>query len=528
MKLAYLFWTNFSTNFISFFIMNRTFFPTTLQRLCVALGAAAVVVLSSCTAGFEQLNTNPTQVTEIDPLLLFVNMQLRTAGDNFEQQTYNYTAISCVVQHLSPKTAEFAAEMYRGMPNAQWEWWYAGRGVIGQPGVVKFATDIIERAKKSPSDVNILSAGRIWRVFIFHRITDLFGDVPYFEAGRGFYDRNFTPKYDTQESIYRDMLKELKEAVAAFDNTKRTLTTNDGVYRGDLTKWRRFGNSLRLRLAMRLSKIDPATAQREAEDAIAAGVMQSNADMAWIDQANGARIQQSPTWQTLNQFDDYRLSETFVSLLDSTKDPRLRIINEPGRPNRGLPNGITSAQRSSLNSTTLARVGPHLASPNRDSPTIFVPYAEVELLMAEAAFRGWKTPKTAKEHYEAGVRAGLTQYSICPNNPPIPNDSAINAYIAQPRIAYNPANALEQIITQKWIANFLDGLEPYADWRRTGFPRLARLNPAGNVTGGEVPRRSQYPGGEQIQNPDAVTAALGRLNINEYNIFLARVWWDKP
>ncbi len=500
----------------------------TLKSSSLALFAALGLWLTSCTAGFEQLNTNPTQVTDIDPLLMFSNMQLRTAGDNFEQQTYNYTAISCVVQHLSPKTAEFGPEMYRGMPNAQWEWWYAGRGVIGQPGVVKFATDIVERAKKNPNDVNILSAARIWKVFVFHRITDLFGDVPYFEAGRGFYDRNFTPKYDTQEAIYRDMLKELKEAVAAFDNTKRTLTINDGVYRGDLTRWRRFGNSLRLRLAMRLSKVDPATAKREAEEAIAAGVMQSNADMAWIDQANGARIQQSNTWQTLNQFDDYRLSELFVSTLDSTNDPRLRIINEAPRPNRGLPNGITSAQRQALNSNTLARVGPHLASPNRDSPTIFITYAEVELLMAEAKWRGWTTPRTAREHYEAGIRAGMTQYSICPNNPPIPADSSIVRYIAQPRIAYNESNALEQIILQKWICTFLDGLEPYAEWRRTGFPRLRTLNPAGNVTGGLVPRRAQYPQSEQIFNTANEAEARGRVNANEYGIFLARVWWDRP
>jgi hypothetical protein len=508
--------------------MKNQLLSRLFKAVSLTLSLASAFWLSACTSGFEQLNTNPTQVTEIDPLLMFSNMQLRTAGDNFEQQTYNYTAISCVVQHLSPKVGEFTAEMYRGMPNAQWEWWYAGRGVIGQPGVVKFATDIIERAKKSPNDINVLSAARIWRAFVFHRITDLFGDVPYSEAGRGFYDRNFVPKYDTQEFIYRDMLKELKEAVAAFDNTKRTLTTNDGVYRGDLTKWRKFGNSLRLRLAMRLSKVDPATAQREAEEAIAAGVMLNNTDMAWIDQANGARVQQSSTWQTLNQFDDYRLSETFVSFLDSTRDPRLRIINEAPRPNRGLPNGITSAQRQALNSNALARVGPYLASPTRDSPTIFISYAEVELLMAEAAFRGWRTPRTAREHYEAGIRAGMTQYAITPNNPPIPADTAITQYIAQPLIAYNQASALEQIITQKWIATFLDGLEPYAEWRRTGFPRLRRLNPAGNVTNGEVPRRAQYPQSEQIFNPDNLNAALGRLNLNEYNIFLARVWWDRP
>jgi hypothetical protein len=509
--------------------MKTQFSFRPLKTLSLALVTTFGVWLSGCTAGFEQLNTNPTQVTSVDPLLMFSNMQLRTAGDNFEQQTYNYTAISCVVQHLSPRIAEFSAEMYRGMPNAQWEWWYAGRGIIGQPGVVKFATDIVERAKQNPADINILSAGRIWKVFVFHRITDLFGDVPYFEAGRGFYDRNFTPKYDTQEAIYRDMLKELREAVAAFDPTRRTLTTNDGVYRGDIARWRRFGNSLRLRLAMRLTKVDPAFARSEAEAAIAAGVMQNNSDMAWIDQANGARIQQSNTWQTLNQFDDYRLSELFVSTLDSTNDPRLRIINnELTRPNRGVPNGITQPQRQALNSNTLARVGTHLASPNRDSPTIFMPYAEVEFLMAEAAWRGWTTPRSAREHYEAGIRGAMTQYSICPNNPPIPADTTIARYIAQPRIAYNQANALEQIITQKWICLFLDGLEPFAEWRRTGFPRLRTLNPVGNVTGGQVPRRSQYPQSEQIFNPDQVTAALGRVNINEYNIFLARVWWDRP
>jgi hypothetical protein len=516
--------------------MNISYFQRFKRRMlatALASSVAASALLSSCTNGFQELNTNPSQVTQIDPLLLMVNMQLRTAGDWFEQQTYNYTGLSCVVQHLSPRAGEFDAEMYRQMPNAQWEWWYAGRGIIGQPGPIKFAVDIIERAKANPNDVNILSAGRIWKVFLFHRVTDLFGDVPYSEAGRGFFDRNFTPKYDTQESIYRDMLKELREASAAFSPTARAFTTNDGVYRGNIDRWRRFGNSLRLRLAMRLTKVDPMTAQREAEEAIAAGVMQSNADMAYIDQANGARVQQSPTWQTLNQFDDYRLSATFVSLLDSTRDPRLRIINEPGRPNTGLPNGLTTAERAARMSPMLARVGPVLASPNRDSPTIFMTYAEVELLMAEAALRGWRTPRSAREHYEAGVRAAITQYNTgWPNigtaQIPLPTTAQIDEYLRHPAIAYTPARALEQIITQKWIANFLDGCEPYADWRRTGFPRLAQLNPPRNITGGQVPRRAQYPQGEQITNPDNYAAALSRLNLNEYNTLLARVWWDRP
>jgi hypothetical protein len=508
------------------FSFHRTLRRTVRHAVCSVVAASALW-LSGCTNNFEQLNTNPTQVTEIDPLFLMVNMQLRTAGDWFEMQGVNYTGLSCVVQHLSPRAGEFDAEMYRGMPNAIWEFWYSGRQIIGQPGIVKFAVDMVERASKNPNDVNILSAARIWKVFIFHRITDLFGDVPYFEAGRGFLDRNFTPKYDSQEAIYRDMLKELAEATAQFNPARRSFASNDGVYRGNLDRWRRFGNTLRLRLAMRLTKVDPATAQREAEAAIAAGVFQSNADNAYIDHANGARVQQSPTWQTLNQFDDYRLSATFVNQLRNTNDPRLRIINEPGRPDTGLVNGIVSAERTRLGAVRLARVGPVLASPQRDTPTMFLTYAEAEFLMAEAALRGWRTPRSAAEHYNAGVRAAMTQWTGWPNNPPIPTTAQIDAYLAQPEVAYTASRGLEQIITQKWIATFLDGFEPYAELRRTGFPRIAQINPAGNVTGGQMPRRSQYPLSEQNTNRENVLAAIQRAGA-EYNTFLARVWWDRP
>ncbi len=513
-----------------------------LKRLglsALAFGAIALtsVGLSSCTSDFDAINTNPTQPVNIDPMFLLANNQLRIAGDNFEQQTWNYTGLCLVVQHTAP-TGEFGADMYQSLPSATFELMYSGRPAIGQTGIVRQIQDMIELSKNDPRYANLTAMARILRVFVFHRLTDLFGDIPYTEASRGFYDRNFTPKYDNQQDIYRDMLKELREASAQFSTTALAVGTRDVMFQGNIDRWRRFAQSLRLRLAMRLVNVDPATARSEAEAAIAAGVMQSNADRAWLDHANNIRVVQSPIAQGIAlQIALYRYSSTFINQLRTTNDPRMRIFIDPGFTNNnnpiGVPNGLTSAQRTAqgVNNAAAARPSQIIASRDFNSPSMIMTYAEVEFLQAEAKLRGWATPKTANQHYLDGITAAMGNYAapVYPNptNVAMPTAAEITAFTAQASIALTGTfdQQLERIITQKWIVLLFDGFEPFSEFRRTGYPRLAVLNPVGNITNGQFPRRALYPTSELNTNPDNVNASILRAGAN-YPSLTARVWWD--
>src|SRR5690606_6834309 len=143
--------------------------------------------------------------------------------------------------------------------------------------------EIIGATSENPEDVNKLSAARIWRAYIFHHITDLYGDVPYTESGKGTSDKIYTPKYDEQSFIYQDMLKELEEAATALDPAKPTFGSADLLYDGDVEQWRKFAYSLMLRLGMRLTEVDVELAETWVKKAIAGGVFERNEDIAVID-----------------------------------------------------------------------------------------------------------------------------------------------------------------------------------------------------------------------------------------------------
>ncbi len=524
----------------------------------------AGLLFSGCHKNFESINTDPEHLTAVNMnyIYLFSAAELITSGNSdanaYEDWRNNLIYASCMIQHLSSTFSYWGGDKYTynaGYNSAYWEQNY------GDP--VKNIQEVITHVKNDPAQANFYNIARIFRVFMFQRITDMYGDCPYSQAGLGYIGGITTPKYDKQKDIYTDMLNELQDAATKLDaSAHNTVGGSDIVYSGDVNAWKKFAYSEMLRLGMRMVKVDPANAQKWAQAAIAGGVMKTNDDNAAF--SHKGYIQSTPTvYGTALVLDGVdpnasRLSKTFVDFLKSTSDPRLTyfgtVSSDPnntdptspvslgdttgsiqlGQPN-GFDNGggatdITAApgypgnqnSYSIVNRNTFARF---------DAPTYFLTYAETALLEAEAAVRGWDSGDPAV-YYAAGVTAAMQQFGqmatlegASPATYPAISDPAIAAYLsANP---FNLADAYNQINTQYWVATFMDEYEAWINWRRSGFPVLTPVSSyPGNVTGGTIPRRFTYSTSEVSANSENYNAAVAGLSGGDK--MTSRVWWDVP
>ncbi|HEY0679442.1 MAG TPA: SusD/RagB family nutrient-binding outer membrane lipoprotein [Chitinophagaceae bacterium] len=520
-----------------------------IYKFLVVLTAMALV--AGCTKNFEDLNTDPTKAgpESFNPNFLLTTSQLRYTGSaDFSYETWRAQLIhfSTMMQHFSHLAGYWVGDKYTINPDYNAA--YFQRAYDEQ---VKHVVDLVELTRDKPEFSNLHQIGRITKALIFHRITDIYGDVPYSEAGMGFYKRIFKPKYDLQQDIYADLLKELEDAAAKLDPAKDK-PTGDLMYNGDITKWKKFAFSLMLRLGMRLTKVDANLAKTWVEKAAAGGTLSGNADNAFIKHdAGGGRPTVNRISQILNlpyEIPYIRWSRTFINLLKTTNDPRLGVLAEipPPSPNEntlgaagdqtpanqlGMPNGYDLQGGPTDISTAPGYPGSwykYSRPVNRfyakmDGITMLLTYGESELLLAEAKQRGWNVAGTAAEHYNNGVRAAMTMLSQW-DAAAVVTDAQANAFLAAN--PYNAANGLEMISTQYWVATVFNDYETFANWRRTGFPVLTPVNYPGNATGGTIPRRLMYPQGEASTNSENYQAAITRLQGGDK--LTSRVWWDKP
>jgi hypothetical protein len=400
------------------------------------------------------------------------------------------------------------------------------------------------------------------RVYTFHVLTDAMGDIPYFDASKGAQGM-IAPKYDTQQEIYNDMFKELDESVASMDATKPTFGAADIFYGGDIVRWKKFAHTLMLRLAMRLSNKDAATAQKWALKAIAGGVMTEISDIAYLKFSATATNPRPPFGEYQNTQDPdnaqgQKLSSTFVNHLKTTKDPRLGVLSVVWKKtgNTYVPDTSAAVQRGMIPASMLGYPSDFETyseySPlwwNRDSsPLLILGPAEAYLLISEAVLRGWYTGTTEKAAYDLGVTRAMEQWKLWPTVGLSPNTNTVTpaqlaAYLAKgyPYKSGGTFNErLEQISTQKWVSLLGDFYEVWSNWRRTGYPVFNYKNWNGNqafpgsVTGGVFFRRLPYPD-ERATNNENQQAALVRQGFPldpsvkaQSDALLGRVWWDKP
>lgn len=507
-----------------------------------------ILSVSACDKNFEQMNTNPNAYNV--PVLsnMFSLSIINIAGVGDDRDWGNNMYADGIMQYFSSFYDYWTGMKYLYDPGYN--------DVFFNDGYQYHLKDIIQimaLAKDKPDQINLYAMARILKVYAFHRITDFYGDIPYFDAGKGFIDGTFHPKYDRQADIYADMLKELEESVQLFDLSKPTVGTADFIYNGNIVQWKRFAYSLMLRLGMRLTKVDPAMAETYVKKAIAGGVMGSNDDIAKLNHTNNTGL----NWNWDSYYQNYeelraqdrgngtsKLSDVFVNFLKVNNDPRLPFyatlwqgnvdpsqlhISSDPLIQKGLPIGY--------NATTISNVIPNWTSAmylefselnlntiaNMAAPTIFQSYAEVELLLAEAAIRGWDTGD-AKTYYDDAVTAAMDMVSIFPGGISIPSPS-IEGYLTAHPFATDFDTQMQQIHNQYWVVHmFLDGIESFSNWRRTGYPVLTPINYPGNLTGGVIPRRLLYPESEKILNTENLNAAI---QIQGLDLYTTRVWWDK-
>ena len=417
---------------------------------------------------------------------------------------------------------------------------------------------VIDAGKPDEQEM-LWGPAQVMRSLIFGYITDVWGDVPYSQALKGdAADATLQPAYDAQKDIYTGLFADLKEAVdamAAGASVVSVLTpvgSADPIYAGSRTRWERFGNSLRARHAMRLANVDPATAQAQLAAAIAApgGLIASNADNAQLVWP-GDGVYDNP-WAANNRTrDDHRLSEHLLNEMIPVNDPRVAVYAQPtlcylnpaatGCPASppqyaGMPNALTATDAATW-SLKSSRPGRVFYSTNRFCkvsfsagayvgctgltgqrfPSFVLTYAEVSFILAEAAERGW-IAGSAATYYNQGIQASMAQWGVT-------DATAIAAFLARPGIAYTPGPAgMRQIALQKWIALYTDGVEAWAEWRKTCVPETVKPGPAAII--GTVPRRYEYSIREASVNSANMDAAVARQGAD---LFTTRMYWDsKP
>ena len=484
-----------------------------------------VFILGACDEGFEDLNVNPTKPVQVDVANKLTAAILFASSERYDNWRANLIYQSTMMQHISTTAGYWTGDKYT------WNRGYASSLIDRYYGnVIKQVEDMLAQLDAEEAPEEMKSITRILRVFAFSRLTDLYGDIPYSEAGKAVLEGILTPKYDPQSEIYADMLNELSEAAAGLGTGTSQFGDADIIYQGDQAKWQRLAYSLMLRLGFRLIKVDPSGAQSWVTQAIAGGVMTSNADIFYCPHTNGpAGVNQNGNGEVFLVDGNPRLSKTFVDILQATNDPRLPVLGArrgDGSTNPadliGFPNGLDSQM---LLDMTGEENTDNYAEPNRsvitglDAPMFFQTYAEVEFMLAEANVR-WGLGGDAETHYNNGVRAAMEMLAMYGDGGVI--DSAdIDTYLTNN--PYDAGNALEQINTQYWIATFLNEYETFSNWRRTGFPVLTPTNYPGNVTNGTIPRRMSYSESEQVNNPTNYQEAISRQGPDELT---TRVWWD--
>jgi hypothetical protein len=496
----------------------------------------ATLLFVSCDKNFDEINTSKTAFVSLDPVFKLNRciINLMEMGTRVQQEQITHWLTSPFGSSLAGVNY---SQFVPSMQEFPWSSFY--------PSSVVTTVDIINQTKDDATRTNLYNAARIWKAYTFMILTDTYGDVPYSEAGRGFLDQIIKPVYDTQQSIYTDILKELDEASAALDAAKPKIS-GEILYAGDITKWKRFGYSLLMRAAMRLTKIAPTTSQTYVAKAVAGGMMQSNADNAKL-----LRTPEYPnpigTEISGNEKANYYAQKFFVDLLKATNDPRMGSLlqryvgaqnatqqtNAIRSKDPALAKGMPLGYNDVTIATTFAAEGVvslydysqfdwNVVFTN-SSPQWFCTYSQTQLLLAEAIVRGWTTG-TAATNYSNAIQADLQRMADFGTTAVIPAGTITTYVAANPLVV---GNELKMIGEQYWVVSVPNGFEAWSNFRRTGYPQLVpNPYPASEIPG-EFIRRHVYPDRESVSNKAnldaAVTAQGGAANCK----MNGRVWWDK-
>ncbi|TDH21311.1 SusD/RagB family nutrient-binding outer membrane lipoprotein [Segetibacter sp. 3557_3] len=483
------------------------------------------LLFSSCKKyDFGDINTNPDPNVKSIPNTaeLFTNVTRQIAGD----LTISDATPGIYVQYFS-ETQYPGASLYN-ISRSDWTDYYALRPVTTDlflGGVLESSYAIINlntdpstapAAAQNGSNKNQIAIARIMKAYFFSIVTDRWGDIPYSEALTG----AVSPKYDKQMDIYTDLFKELTEAVEQFE-TASTTVKGELLFKGDPLKWKRFANSLRMILAMRISNADPAKARTQFLAAYndPAGWIDDNSKNAAFPFLNNRNFR-NPWNEKIDQRDDLAPSNVFIDTLNALSDRRIAAYATQASPGvyRGAPFGWNQGAIQTWASNNLySRIGTKITA--MDAPGYLVTAAQMQLVKAEAALKGW-IPVTEISAYNFAIRQSWEQWGVY-------DAAAFTSYINNPRVnigtGLGDAEGIKRKIgLQKWISLYPNGQEEWSEWRRLNYPTLAPARDAGGVA---IPKRMGYPGNEPTLNGANYQSQVATMPGGDTPN--TPVWWDK-
>jgi hypothetical protein len=494
-----------------------------MKKLIITTLILSMVLYSCNWDDFGNLNVNPNASTTPKTSALLTNAMLSAGG------TITATTGALYSQMLANK--QYTSEDNYLTISFSQDGWFNGP-LADLDKIIRLNSD--EATKNvvviDGSNANQIAIAKIMQSYYYLWMTNRWGDLPYSEALKGA-DGLLKPVFDTQEAIYNGCLQSLKDAVAMMDNG--AAIKGDVLLSGNMTRWRKFANTIRLVAALRLSKVDAVKAKAEFASAFADGViaLDNSENVKYSYQTvqtyenpyyNSFVTAGRKDWTIADPLMSYLQMDTYTSphsgsvgKMNVVADPRLPIYAAPIENTTstyiGMPYGLTEAAAGGVPNSKVSFIG--LAFRQQNTPAWIATSAQVAFCLAEGVLKGY-IAGDAKTYYEQGIQASLNFHGV---------GAGFATYITNSAVAYN--GTLEQIITQKWIALFPDGYEAWAEWRRTGFPVLS---PAANATNEsrQIPRRHGYSTAEATLNVDNYNAALQRQGFAKDNLD-GRVWWDK-
>ncbi len=510
------------------------------------------MIFSSCSEGLDDIDGNPRNITqeqlEVDfqnvgslykPM--FENIYQYTPPWSFQlQQNLNADVFSGYMTNPRPFVAGANNTTYNlvsGWNNFIWS--------VPYSNVMNNAKTIENETKDEFPE--LFAVSQILKVTAMHRVSDVFGPIVYTKFG----ESATTSEYDSQQEAYNAFFSDLEEAIQILSDNidSPRFTAFDLSYGGNYENWIKYANALRLRLAIRISKVDPTTAKMEGEKSLnhPNGVIETNADSFFV---NGTL--DHPVKTINNSWGDIRMNASMESILVGYEDPRVDSYFDSSEVTegefKGIRNGLSLlpgyddelAQKADYIDFSL--LADDVLTPRVQLMTA----AEVFFLKAEAALRGWSGAGTAQANYEQGITTSFQQYSLGGSSDYITNAILTPKDYVDPvtptnniaalstiTIAWDEAatneEKLERIITQKWIAMFPEGQEAWSEYRRTGYPKIFPVvsNQSGGVVDTDLQiRRIPFVDSELQTNPDGVADAVNKLGGSDNAG--TRLWWDVP
>ena len=463
-------------------------------------------VLSACTDNFEETNSNPNLIDQISPGTLLNEVIYNMTSNNLR----NYYSITGELMQVKFNYPSFYGGIHRyeiieSTGNSQWNASYKW---------MKNLKEMLSVSEK-PNDANYKAIALTLNAWIVSNLTDTFGDIPYSEASRG--DEGIRmPKYDTQQAIYTQLLKDLEQANSLYNISLPMLYGKDILFNNNVEQWQRFTNSLRLRLLLRVSNVQSeaiATMLEILQNPTQYPIVETDEQSVQLN-ITGVAPNVSPWSRALDFSNGHIISEFFIEELNELNDPRRSVLALPAKDLQGNEIGFKGIPSAYDGEDSQFQYSPSIMNNKQVIAPMKTPilmHSEVLFIKAELAHKGIYNPASAQDYFESGIKSAIKFVS---------NVTVDDSYFEQDKAKFN--NTLEQIILHKYLSLYFTDFQQWSEYRRTGYPKLPKTQSM--LNDGVMPSRLMYPSDQTTYNNQNYLEASQRMGGDNIN---SKVWWNK-